>query len=101
LTGGVAAAANNFFLATSDLLPAAPYLGTSSQGYLVAEFKFAAGAAMTMVFSNTSATALTTIAGQPVQRKIELTAAGIETLRAELSRITADVTREQNGTVDS
>jgi len=99
LSSDVVSAANLFFQATSDMLPAEPYLHSSLQGDLVAEFKSAHGP-MTMIVSNRYALAMATINGEPVQSKVALTAAQPSTLRAELAKITDALRAGKYGSVD-
>jgi hypothetical protein len=100
LSGDVVNAANTFFLATSDMLPAEPHLESSQKGDLIAEFSGSYGA-MTMIVSNAYATAFAMLGGQPVQRRISLDGAQPETLRAELSKITNALREQASGTMDA
>jgi len=104
LAKGVVSAATSFFQATSDLLSvtpysAAPYLYSSRQGELVAEFG-RADAPLTLIVSSNYALAFVVINGQAVQKRIPLAGTQTSTLRSEFSEITRALGAPRDGTVD-
>jgi hypothetical protein len=100
LASGVVYAASSFFQATSDMLPAEPYLHSSLQGDLVAEFNSPYGP-ITMVVSGDHALAMATVQGQPVQSRMQLAGAQPDTLRAELAKITEALRTGRYGPLDA
>jgi hypothetical protein len=69
------------------MLPNEPYLHSSGEGDLVAEFAAATGP-LTMIVSSDCALALAIINGQPTQTRIPLVAMEPARVRAELSKVT-------------
>jgi hypothetical protein len=100
LTKGVVSAANTFFQATSDLLPIEPFLYSSTQGDLVAEFQ-GVEIPITVIFSTSNAIALAVIAGQPLKFTIPLAATPAGALRSELTKITEILRAKRHEPVDA
>jgi hypothetical protein len=82
------------------MLPAEPYLHSSLQGDLVAEFNSPYGP-ITMVVSGDHALAMATVQGQPVQSRMQLAGAQPDTLRAELAKITEALRTGRYGPLDA
>jgi hypothetical protein len=99
LGGDVVTAANNFFQATSDMFPAEPYIYSSREGDLVAEFSGGRGP-LTMILSPKQAIAFAVVDGRRIHKEIPLTAVRVADLRAQLAEITDVVLAGQHGPVD-
>jgi hypothetical protein len=99
LSGDVVRAANSWFQATSDMLPNEPFLHSSAQGNLVAEFTGVNGP-MTVVVTTSHALAMATINGQPVQHQMSLAAAQPATMRADLATLTDALRGQHHGPLD-
>ena len=99
LAKGVVVAANTFFQATSDLLPAEPVLYSSTQGDLVAEFQ-GVDLPMTVVFSSTEAIALAVAGGSTLTFTIPIRATPAGALRSELTKITEVFRAKRHAAVD-
>jgi hypothetical protein len=93
----VVTAANNFFDATSSLLPSEPYLYSSRAGNLVAEFENKLGR-MTLILSKDTAVALASVGKERIQKRIDLAGVTPARLRSDISGIT-DRLRTTHGSV--
>jgi hypothetical protein len=100
LDRNIVSTANTFFQATSDLLPVEPYLYSSKDGELIAEFK-GAEFPLTLVVSHGSAVAISLIQGRPLNFAITVNAAAPNALRSELKKITAKLRAQHHGTVET
>ncbi len=96
----VVSRANSFLEATSDLLPAEPYIYGSGNGDLVAEFNVPNGQ-MTLIISTDFAIAYAAVGGHGVQRTMTLKAGTTDTWRSALSAVTDTLQVRQHGAVDT
>jgi hypothetical protein len=96
----IVSVANTFFEATSDLLPAEPYLYSSQIGDLVAEFSAPLGR-MTMIISTDFAIAHAVVGGQVTQKTLRLTPDAQSSLRPEIGALTSTLRVAQHGSVDT
>lgn len=90
LSSEVVSAANSFFAAASAILPSEPYLYGMPNGKLVAEF-VTSGAPLTVVFSDRSALAMSTIDGETVHAKIPLEARTAAAVQEDLTAFTSNL----------
>jgi hypothetical protein len=100
LAKGVVSAANTFFQTTSDLLPTEPFLYSSVQGDLVAEFR-QGETPFTVILSSTNAVAMAVVGDQAMQFTIPISATSPGALRSEIQKITAALRAKRHGSVDS
>jgi hypothetical protein len=81
------------------MFQAEPYLQSSLQGNLVAEFRGELGA-VTLIVSDQSALVLATIDGQPVENKMSLAGTWPATWRSEVAKVTDALRANQNARMD-
>ena len=86
LTQEIATQAFNFFQAASDVLPSEPYVYTSIEGDLIAEFKGSRGT-MTNVIGKTSVIAFAVIDGNIINTSPQFLDGNISKLRHELQQL--------------
>jgi hypothetical protein len=87
LTQDIADTASAFFKATSDVLPAEPFIYSSRNGDLVAEFSAPHGT-LTNIVSQTFVVAFAVVDGVPIEKRLELACHGRGRLRQELQQLT-------------
>ncbi|HEY1801648.1 MAG TPA: hypothetical protein VGG46_12005 [Terriglobales bacterium] len=87
LTSEIATQALNFFAATSDLLPGEPYLYTSIDGDLVAEFKGKRGT-LTNVVGKISVLAFASVDGKIHNASLKIAESDVDKVRAGLRQLT-------------
>lgn len=96
LSQSVANAAHDFFENTGDLLPDEPYIYSSRQGDLVAEFKAQHGS-LTAIVASTFVLLFAVVDGQPFERRVSES----QNLRAEVQGLTDALRSGLNGTLDA
>ncbi len=87
LTQDIADSASAFFKTTSDVLPAEPFIYSSRNGDLVAEFSAPHGT-LTNIVSQTSVVAFAVVDGVPIEMRLELACRSRDRLRQELRQLT-------------
>jgi hypothetical protein len=87
LTQDIADTASAYFKATSDVLPAEPFIYSSRNGDLVAEFSAPHGT-LTNIVSQTFVVAFAVVDGVPIEKRLELACRGRDRLRQELQQLT-------------
>ncbi len=92
----IADAAETLFNATSDVLPSEPYIYSSLEGYLVAEFCAAHGT-MTNIISTSTIVVFAVMDGKLIERRLGFDRSEIASLRQELQRITTMLRAGSNG----
>lgn len=100
LASGVVSTANNFFGAVSSLLPSEPYLYGLPHGRLVAEFKTPHGG-LTLVISETSALAMSTLNGEAIHQSIPLFARPASEIQKDLAKFTSHLGIDEHGALES
>jgi len=100
LTEEIAGAACTFFEASSDLLPSEPFIYSSRQGDLVAEFASTAGS-LTAIVSSKSVLLYAVVNGRPEHREVELLSEGSVRLRRDLDELTELLRTGRDGAVGS
>ena len=96
----IAAAANAFFRVASDVLPGEPFIYSSLDGDLVAEFRGMHGT-MTGILSEAFIVLYTVVDGTPVANEISLIDQKAADLRPVLQHLTHWLRTGQNGAMDT
>jgi hypothetical protein len=100
LTSTIAMQAMRFFQSTSDVLPGEPYIYSSMQGDLVAEFRAVHGS-ITSIIGTTSVVAFAVVNGEVVKEKLEFRSENLAAARQELKRLTDKLRTGQHGAVET
>lgn len=101
LSKEAAFAANAFFSSLSDVLPGEPYVYSSNDGDVVAEFKAPYGRMTSVVSSNGVVTLATLRNDEPIVRNLRFGDHGYGAMRNELRSLTAMlVTGRRRGAMD-
>jgi hypothetical protein len=100
LSVNVANVATQFFQVTADVLPGEPYIYSSNEGDLVAEFSGTHGT-MTNIISPTFIFVFAVIDGESVEKHLDLENGGFASVRSELSKLSKMLRTGRHGAVET
>ena len=100
LQSAIAARAIRFFQGTSDVLPGEPYIYSSLDGDLVAEFRAECGS-MTAIVGKQFAVTYAVVNGTVLDQTIELRDDNLASARQNLQQLTNNLRKGDHGAVES
>ncbi len=100
MTEDIATSASAFFEMTSDVLPSEPYIYSSQNGDLVAEFDASHGT-MTGIIAKNLVVLFAVVDGVPIERRVVLGSDSPRPLRRELQYLTEMLRTGQHAAVET